>query len=262
MGDGVVSHVALTFEFIRRELRERFSGSFAGMFWAIFQPALQLAIYAFVFVKVFHAKVPGADAPGYVSFLAVALWPWNAFSDATLQATRTLQDNAALIGKVAVPRALLVFARVCASFLIQMLGFLVIVVALSFWDDHVRLLTGLLPALLLYLPLFALALGFSFAFAALQVFVRDLIQLLGQSLPLLMYCAPVFFDRSIMPVGFQSWLSLNPFTFYAEGFRAIVLDHGSITLAGLATAVAVALVALLAGFALFRRLDRHFEDFL
>jgi len=257
-----VTRIALTSEFVRRDLRERFSGSFAGIFWAVFQPALQLGIYAFVFVKVFHAKVPGADSPGYLSFLAVALWPWNAFSDATLQATRTLQDNAALIGKVAVPRALLVFARVCASFFIQMLGFIVIVIVLSFWDAHIRLTTGLLPALLLYLPLFALTLGFSFAFAALQVFVRDLIQLLGQSLPLLMYCAPVFFDRSILPVSFQPWLSLNPFTFYAEGFRALVLGHGSITWMGVIAAVAVSLVALLAGLALFRRLDRHFEDFL
>lgn len=254
--------VALTTEFIVRELRARFSGSFAGILWTIFQPALQLATFAFVFTKVFHAKVPGADAPGYLSFLAVALWPWNAFSDAILNATKAIQDNAALIGKVALPRALLVLARVAASFAIHMLGFAVIVVVLSFFDSHVRLVAGLLPALLLYIPLFALALGISLAFAAMQVFVRDLIQLLGQSLPLLMYCAPVFYDRSIIPPGIQPWLSLNPFTFYAEAFHALVLGHGALDPMSLFWALVVSAVALLVGYGLFRRLDRHFEDFL
>ena len=254
--------LALTTEFAVRELRARFSGSFAGILWTIFQPALQLATFAFIFTQVFHARIPGSDAPGYLSFLAVALWPWNAFADAILNATKAIQDNAALIGKVALPRTILVLARVCASFVIHMLGFVVIVCVLSFYDAHVRLLTGMLPALLLYVPLFALALGISLAFAALQVFVRDLIQLLGQSLPLLMYCAPVFFDRSIVPAGIQPWLSLNPFTFYAEAFHALVLGHGTLALTSLLWALLVAAVALLAGYGLFRRLDRHFEDFL
>lgn len=257
-----VNAAALTTEFIVRELRARFSGSFAGILWAVFQPALQLAIFAFIFVKVFHAKVPGADAPGYLSFLAVALWPWTAFADAILNATKAIQDNSALIGKVALPRSLLVFARVCASFAIHLLGFVVIVVVLSFSDDHVRLLTGLLPALLLYIPLFALALGFSLAFAAMQVFVRDLIQLLGQTLPMLMYCAPVFYDRSVIPPSVQPWLSLNPFTFYAEAFHALVLGHGTLDPWSVLWALVVAALVLLAGYGLFRRLDRHFEDFL
>jgi len=257
-----VNAVALTAEFVVRELRGRFSGSFAGILWAVFQPALQLAIFAFIFVKVFHAKVPGADAPGYLSFLAVALWPWTAFSDAILNATKAVQDNAALIGKVALPRSVLVLSRVCASFAIHVLGFVVIVCALSFFDSHVRLLTGMLPALLLYIPLFALALGFSLVFAAMQVFVRDLIQLLAQTLPLLMYCAPVFYDRSIIPVAVQPWLSLNPFTFYAEAFHALVLGHGALAMTGVFWALVVATLVLLAGYGLFRRLDRHFEDFL
>ena len=35
----------------------------------------------------------------------MALWPWTAFADAVLNATRAIEDNAALIGKVALPRA-------------------------------------------------------------------------------------------------------------------------------------------------------------
>ena len=80
-------------------------------------------------------------------------------------------------------------------------------------------LTGLPAAIALYIPLFAGALGVSLACAAIQVFVRDLVQALGQVLPLLMFGAPIFYDRSLLPERVQGLLDLNPFTFYAEAFR-------------------------------------------
>ncbi|HNR91675.1 MAG TPA: ABC transporter permease [Dokdonella sp.] len=247
--------------FVARELRERYRGSFTGFGWALLQPLLQLAIYAFIFVQVFKARVPGADAPGYVPFLVVALWPWVAFSDALVRSTVAIQDNAALIGKVALPREVLVLAPCAASFVLHMGGFIAIVLALAVTGTPIDL--AYLPAaVLLYIPLFLLALGFAFALAALQVFVRDLVQILSQLLMLLMFAAPVFYARESLPQRWQGWLDANPFTFYAEAFRSLLLGYGEIGLRPLAAACLVAAVVLLAGRALFRRLDPHFEDFL
>ena len=110
--------LSLALHFIRRDIRNRYLGSFSGGLWALLQPLIQLAVYGFVFVYVFKARVPGADAPGYVPFLALGLWPWTAFAEGVTRATTAIQDNAALIGKVALPRAVLVFAAVASSFLI------------------------------------------------------------------------------------------------------------------------------------------------
>ena len=82
--------LALATHFIRRELKERYRGSFTGFGWALLQPLLQLAIYAFVFVQIFKARVPGAGAPGYVPFLVVAMWPWIAFSEAIFRSNHRL----------------------------------------------------------------------------------------------------------------------------------------------------------------------------
>lgn len=253
--------VALTARFIRRELANRFAGSFSGGLWALFQPLMQLAVYAFVFVHVFKARIPGADAPGYVPFLVTALWPWTAFSEAILRSTTSLQDNAALIGKVALPREVLVVAGVCASFAIHLAGFLAIVLILGLFGQGVSL-SGVLPSVALYVPLFALALGVSLVCASVQVFVRDLVQALGQLLPLLMFGAPIFYDRASLPDRVQGVIDLNPFTFYADAFRALLLHHGVFDGSRLAVAVVVALAVLGFGHWLFRRLDPHFEDFL
>jgi lipopolysaccharide transport system permease protein len=252
---------ALTLRFLARELKNRFAGSFSGGLWALFQPLLQLAVYSFVFVHIFKARIPGADAPGYVPFLVTALWPWTAFAEAVLRSTTVIQDNAALIGKVAMPREVLVVASVCASFAIHMAGFLAILLILWIGGSGIHL-AGLPAAFALYLPLFALALGLALICAAIQVFVRDLVQALGQLLPLLMFGAPIFYDRSLLPEHVRGLLDLNPFTFYAESYRALLLDHGRFEITQFGIATGVAALVLLAGHWLFRRLDPHFEDFL
>jgi lipopolysaccharide transport system permease protein len=119
-----------------------------------------------------------------------------------------------------------------------------------------------LPAILLYVPLFALALGIALICAAVQVFVRDLAQALAQILMLLQYATPIFYDTAQLPERMQRWLALNPFTFYANAFHAVLLHHGEIGLGSLAIALAVAAIALVLGYAIFKRLDPHFEDFL
>jgi lipopolysaccharide transport system permease protein len=257
----IMSPAVLTLRFFQRELKDRFAGSFSGGLWALFQPLLQLAVYAFVFVQVFKARIPGAGAPAYVPFLVTALWPWTAFSEAILRSTTAIQNNAALIGKVALPRQVLVVASVCASFAIHITGFVAIVLILRIGGNGISL-SGLPAALALYVPLFGLALGFALICSSIQVFVRDLVQLLAQELPLLMFGAPIFYDRASLPERVQVFLSANPFTFYADAFRALLLHHGSIGLDRFAIALLVVALVLAFGLWLFRRLDPHFEDFL
>jgi lipopolysaccharide transport system permease protein len=256
-----MSHPALTLRFFRRELTNRFAGSFSGGLWALFQPLLDLAIKSFVFVYVFRAGVPGTTTIGYLPFLAFALWPWNAVSEGVLRATTTIQENAALIGKVALPREVLVLASVATSFAIHIAGFIAIAVVLALAGQGAYL-AGLPAAVLLYIPLAVLALGIALICASVQVFVRDLVQALGPVLQLLTFCAPVYFDRSQVPEPYRGLLDLNPFTFYAESFRALLLDYGTFDFVRLGIAVLVAASALLIGHWLFRRLDPHFEDFM
>ena len=251
----------LALHFIRRDIRNRYLGSFSGGLWALVQPLIQLAVYGFVFVYVFNAKVPGADAPGYVPFLALGLWPWVAFSEAITRATTTIQDNAPLINKVAMPRQVLVFAAVASSFLVHGIGFCAITLALRAFGVPVDLLA--LPiAFAGFVQLFLLALGIAFLCAAVQVFVRDLAPALPQLLMLWMFASPIFYDRASLPPSYQDWLNFNPFAYYAEYFRALLLHSGAFTLRAEVIALLLAIVVLACGLTVFRRLDPHFEDFL
>jgi lipopolysaccharide transport system permease protein len=109
--------------------------------------------------------------------------------------------------------------------------------------------------------LFVLALGIALLFSAIQVFVRDLSQSLTQLMPLWMFAGPVLYPRDYLPERFRGWLDFNPFTFYPEYLRETVLGYGS-TGTPLLLALGIALLALAVGYAVFRRLSSHFEDFL
>ena len=187
------------------------------------QPLVQLAVYAFVFGYIFRQRLPGADAPGYVPFLVVVMWPWTAFAEAVSRGTTAIQDNASLIGKVALPRAALVLAPVMASFAIHGIGFLGLLLVMLLAG------AGLAPAgLALMLPalalLFLFALGLALLLSALQVFVRDIAPALPQILMLWMFLSPVFYGRYVMPEWVRPWFDLNPMTGFAEYLRYALLN--------------------------------------
>lgn len=257
----LASTLGLALQLARRDLRNRYLGSFSGGAWAFLQPLVQLAVYTFVFGYIFHQRLPGADAPGYVPFLVVVLWPWTAFSEAVSRATTAIQDNASLIGKVALPRAALVLAPVLASFAIHGVGYVGLLLVLSIGG------AGVLPAgFVLMLPalalLFVFALGLALLLSALQVFVRDIAPALPQLLMLWMFLSPVFYGRYVMPEHVRPWFDANPMTGFAEYLRYVLIGTPAPGWTALACSVtAVALTALAGAFA-FRRLQRHFEDFL
>lgn len=255
--------MALAVHFVRREMRSRYLGSLSGGLWALLQPLAQLAIYGFVWAYVFNMRAPGGNAsPGaVVPFLALGVWPWNAFSEAIVRSTTVIQDNAGLIGKVALPRWILVFSTAASSFLLHGLGFCAILVLLALLHMPVDIV-WLPVALLVFLQMFVLALGFAFLFAAIQVFVRDLSQVLAQAMPLWMFLSPVLYAREYLPAQYRGWLDLNPFTYYPEFFRALLLGLGEVHVSAMIVAAIVALAVLGIGFAVFRRLDPRFEDFL
>lgn len=248
--------------FLARDLRNRFLGSFSGGLWALIQPLVQLAIYAFVFVHIFKARVAGAgETGGYVPFLVVAMWPWTAFSEAILRSTTAIVENASLIGKVPMQRAVPVLATVAASFLLHGAGFVAIVLVLPLFGYTLHL-AWLPPALVLLLVLLLLAIGLSMLAAAIQVFVRDLVQVLTQLLMLAMFAAPIFYSRAMIPERYQPIIDLHPYTWYADAFREMLL-HGSLPgLLSFCGALVVAVVILALGWWVFHRLDPHFEDYL
>ena len=96
----------------------------------------------------------------------------------------------------------------------------------------------------------------------LQVFIRDVSQILPPLMTLWFFTTPILYASSVLPESIQPFMQLNPMTWYVEHLREILL-FGRYSL-GLPDLVAplVTLLVLFVGLRFFRRLSPHFEDFL
>ncbi len=244
-----------------REIRQRYVSSAGGLFWALILPLAQLGIYAFVFVHIFKIRVPGADLTGFVPFLAIAFWPWSAFAEGLSRGAVAITENQALIGKVALPHHVLVLANASAAFVLNLFGYLAVLIVLIALGTTVYP-SGILPALWIVAQIFALMVGLAFFLSAVQVFVRDLAHALQPILLLWFFSTPILYSMAMVPERFQPWLRINPFVHFVEGLRQALL-YGEWRPATIDWIMPLAVLAVLvAGYLFFRRLSPRFEDFL
>jgi homopolymeric O-antigen transport system permease protein len=247
--------------FVRREVLDRYAGSASGLAWALLHPLAQLAVFAFVFSRVFRVGVPaGFAGVSYVTFVAIALWPWIMFSEGLQRGMGSVTANAGLIRKVAFPHRLLVFSSVLATCAVHGAGFLAVLLVLRALGEPISL-WGLPYAVLLLVPYILLATGIAAFLAALQTLLRDVEHVVQVVLQVLFYASPILYPVSLAPASMQAVMRWNPLGWFSERLREVLL-HGSGLVAG-DLAIALACVAVFAaGLWFFERLSPHFEDFL
>jgi ABC-type polysaccharide/polyol phosphate export permease len=250
---------ALYENFVRRELTTRYLGSVTGLAWALIHPLALLGVYHFVFTTVF--RTTGFARGSFLAFVAVALWPWLAAQESIQRGTVSIAGYAGMIRKVAFPHEIVVYASVTATLLLNLAGYLAVLVVLFIAGEPIHF-EGLLIALPLWVVMAIAVCGITLALAAIQVFVRDVEHVLMPLLMILMYVTPILYPLSLVPEGLRPWVAANPFGWLVERLRDALLEGRLELMPGDGIAVLVALALFFAGRVVFRRLSPHFEDFV
>ena len=248
-------------QLVSRAIRTDYLENVTGFAWLIIQPLMLLAVYTFVFTTIFKARIPDAGDIGFPAYLAVAFWPWTAFSEAVLKSSNSVSKNAALIGKVAFPTELIPLSTVTATFAMHMAGYLAVLVVLALFGTPIHW-GALLAALPLLLLLYLFACGLALLASALQVFIRDVAQILPPLMTFWFFATPILYGTSVLPPNLVPVMQLNPMTWYVEHLRGFLL-FGEYGLGwGDLVIPALTLAVLWLGMRFFRRVSPHFEDFL
>ena len=246
---------------VTRQIRQDYLENITGFAWLILQPLILLSVYAFVFSTIFKARIPEAGDIGFVPYLAIAFWPWIAFSEAILRANGSITANAALIGKVAFATEQIPLATVTATFIMHMIGYLAVLVILQFMGTNIQWVLLLLAIpVILFLWLFACAIALYVS--AIQVFVRDLAQILPPMMTFWFFTTPILYSASYLPASIQEVAQWNPMAWFVARLRELLLfGEVNFDLTALFMAVFVT-IFLWSSLRFFRRFSGHFEDFL
>ena len=252
---GIIEKRKLIWDLSKADFKKRFVGSYFGVIWMFIQP---LGEYGFKSPP----PVPGAS---YVIWMVPGIVPWFYFSEALNTGTNCLQEYHYLVKKVVFQVEMLPIIKMISCFMVHAC-FLVIMVGLYLVGGHFPIITWIQ---VLYYSFAAsmLALAVTYLTSSIQVFFKDMAQIVGICLQFGMWLTPIMYQETMFAdkaPWFVTILKLNPFYYVVAGYRDSMLTGNWFwerPKLGIYFWV-VTLVIGLVGLRVFKRLRPHFSDVL
>ncbi|WP_417315876.1 ABC transporter permease [Cycloclasticus pugetii] len=244
---------------IIRDFQVRYQSSLLGVAWLIIQPLAMILVYTLIFSQVMKAKIPGNDSDfAYTIYLCSGLLAWGLFSEQLSRTKSVFIENSNLMKKVTFPKfclpLIVAFSSIFNFFIIY--GLFVIFLFITGQFPGLNFF-GVFPVIF-FQVVFTLGLGLSLA--VLNVYFRDVGQLVDVALQFLFWGTPIVYTLSIIPEWAHSYLYLNPLAHFIEIYQGILLTHKFPRLEEFFTLFSFCLVSIAIGFYLFTKYADEMVD--
>ena len=238
---------------VKKEIRGRYKNSVLGVLWTFLNPLLQLAVYAFIFPLILKTT-----QPYYVIFVCIGLIPWTFFTTAVSQSTGTIIANGNIIKKVYFPREILPISVVTSGMVNFLISTLIIIAFCFIYGLGLTKYIVFFPLVLLIQ--YVLQLGISFILSALTVYFRDLEHFVQIILQVMFYATPIVYGLDSIPEAFKNVMNLNPMAHIISGYRAIFYHQTVPDMKALSVLLVLSILFCIAGYFIFRKLQKGFAE--
>jgi lipopolysaccharide transport system permease protein len=231
-----------------------------GPIWHLIQPLLTTIVFTVIFGNIAQLSTDGL--PPFLFYMA-GTTVWGYFSNCLVNTSNTFTANAGVFGKVYFPRLAVPLAVVISNLISYAIRFALF---LLFWayflisGSDIQPTWWILTLPLLLILMAGLGLGFGIIVSSLTTKYRDLQQLVGFGVQLLMYATPVIYPLSTIQ-GVWRWAILaNPMTPVVEVFRLAFFGTSAINPISLLYSLGFMLVVLILGILIFNHVESTFMD--
>jgi lipopolysaccharide transport system permease protein len=246
---------------IKNEFVARFARSKLGGLWMIIHPLAQVAIYALILSNVLAAKLPGIDNKyAYALYLMAGILAWNLFAEIVGRCLTLFIEQGNIMKKMRFPRITLPVIVVGSCLLNNLLLFVAVLSVFAFLGHFpsVKML-WLFPLTLIVVTL---GVGIGLILGILNVFVRDV----GQVVPILMqvwfWFTPIVYSANVIPDYLKGTLNVNPMFSIVNAYHDVLVYGNTPDLYEPAITMCVAFGLLMLGLFLFRRAVPEMVDAL
>lgn len=247
----------------RREFEAKYRGSMLGLAWGVITPLVTMVVYTFVFHSVLAARWPGypsGDKVGYALNLLAGLIVFNVFSECVGRAPRLILENPSYVKKLIFPVEILPVVVLLGAIFSAAISYFVLLIIQWVMVGPPSPAILLLP--MLVIPFLLLCLGAVYLLSAFGIFLRDIGQIIGPLMMILMFLSPVFYPIENVPQPWRDWMVLNPLAVAIGWVRGAVL-HGNLPGgAGYFVQLIVGMLFLGLGYRVFMALRPSFADVL
>ncbi|HEX7831818.1 MAG TPA: ABC transporter permease [Thermoanaerobaculia bacterium] len=251
----IIASGHLLWSLVHRDLTVRYKRSVLGFFWTMLHPLMLTIILTIVFSSVFRFSVPH-----YETYVLSALLPWNFFAQTTVGAMTGLAWNGPLMKRVRVPKSIFALSTVISGLVNLALSYVPLLAIMLIRGVPVRPAILFLPVALLIFALFTY--GISLAFSSIAIYFSDVREMYTVALTALMYLTPVIYPRDIIPASFSILITANPLTYFIDIVRLPVHSGVLPSMHSIGVASIAAVLSVLIGWSIFRRLARGFYPHL
>lgn len=241
---------------VSKDFKLKYNSTALGFAWSLIVPILTSIVYYFVFGIMIRW-----NAENYLLYLVSGNFMWQFFANAVLMNGRVLMSNSVLLKKTSFDRGLLVWGTFFTESIHFLLTVPVLIVIMVGCGVTPQWLT-LLPNLAIVLSMITLlALGLGYAYAAINLYFRDLERIMGVVMMMWLFMSPVFIPISNVPERYLWIYSANPMAgilcswrdiFYQPGFHPERLLY----------LLPLCLAVFLLGRWIFRRLEPRFAEMM
>jgi len=212
---------------VSKDFKLKYNSTKVGYLWTLLVPSLQVFVYWLVF-GIFMGMSRGTPGPRgemarqipyYIVYLACGTFLWQFFSNVVMMSGSVLTANGPLMKKTSFDRELLIWG----TFYAEAFHFVLTIPVLA----AIMICNGVMPDFLTFVPnvvvslvsLMLFSVGLSFAYAACNLFFRDLERIFTIVMMLWMFVSPVFLSINIVPSELRWVYNLNPMALILQCWR-------------------------------------------
>jgi len=246
---------------IKTEFKSRFARSKLGGFWMVLHPLAQVLVYALILSQIMRAKLPAVDTQyAYPIYLLSGIIGWTLFTEVLSKSLNVFISNGNLLKKMVFPKLALPLITLGGALINFSIFFIVMFIVFGF--------LGHLPYHALYwFPLLvlitlSLAVGIGIFLGTLNVFIRDIGQMMEIIIQFWFWLTPIVYIINIVPEKYHSLLMLNPMTGVIMGYHNVLLYDKAPDLSLLIYPGIVALISLTLAMVIFYKAREEMADVL
>lgn len=244
------------------EFYKRFANSKLGGLWLIINPLTQVLIYALILTNVLGNRLPDMQNKySYAIYLIAGIVCWSLFAEMITRCMNVFIEQGNLIKKMSFPRITLPCIAM-GSCLLNNLCLLLCTFIIFVFMGQMPGLAMLVATPLLILVTVAFALGIGLILGILNVFLRDIAQVVPIFLQIWFWFTPIVYPESIIPEPYQTWLVLNPIYKLIQAYHDVFLYGVFPSLTSLSELLIISGCLLFIGLFLFRRASPEMVDVL
>ncbi len=238
---------------IVKNLVGRYKNSILGFLWNFIIPTMMLIIYYVVFTQIRSNEIPY-----FWIFISSALFPFNYMVSNLVGGSGSIVDNSSLVKKMYFPREILVLSQVFSSFIVMLIGYTVVLLAIFISGYSISVNLLFVPLIMILVVVFTT--GFTLIVSAFTVYVRDIQYFLSSISVAFFFLTPMYCVAESTSGIFRTIIFINPFTYYVELLHDTVYygvpPHTSYLLIGMFIAV----LSLTVGIIVFHKLKNGFVE--